>query len=163
MDDGGKQVRGRPGQKGGRALLVLGALLAAAAICLGAVLVSMEAGKATGGSPQVPGFQEELDRQVVDSMMQVDFAHELAITDNGVRIDFRVPDGEGACSQKITIIQGEEVKFESGVLAPGNVLEYADASLHDGAALVRVTRMTDGVESGSVNMTVRVLDERERT
>lgn len=129
------------------------------AICLTMIPRTQEAsGSAVTSSASA---QSELDAAAAASAMTVNFPEKIYVgTDAKAHVAFSVPAGNNGISERMTISQNGVVLYESAPVVPGGSLDAVFEGLHDGAAGVSIRGISsDGVEGGSVNFTVRVVEE----
>lgn len=89
-------------------------------------------------------------------------APEMVLRDNGeLRVNLVVPEGNNGLSERLEIEQDGKVVYRSGVVIPGNRLEWGkDSTAHEGAATATVYAVRDEADFGNpVSVEVEIVKE----
>lgn len=84
-------------------------------------------------------IQAELDKTVRDNMMTVSVAARATMDDQGIVRINAINDTSNKFSQRYSLIQDEQVIYESGAVDPGSAIESCRAkNVHAGEAFIEV-------------------------
>ena len=125
---------------------VLGALAAAAAATAAICLWILLQPQGDTGSAIYPmedmtraQAQEMLDGQAQRSRMTVSMQPAPILRDGRLRLNFIVPSDNNGWSERVEVMQDGQEVYASGIVAPGHVIEWADApGAHAGQAVATV-------------------------
>ena len=156
---GQKQAAGEPDEKKGKKktlLIVVLALLLAASLCGLGVLAwqhfNPPAGDAGATVSKYDGMsreeiQAELDRQTEESRMTISVNSQPTLKDGQARVNV-INDESNKFDQRFELVQDDKTVYESGVIHPGEAVEWCDADgLHEGEATITVARVDSGTGS----------------
>ena len=139
------------------ALVKVSLMGAAALLAAGAALAAWSmlphAGEAAGATvstyeaPDMQSIQDELDRQVRDSMMTVAVSP-VCTLEEGDRLALRVVnDADNTLAQSFSLSQGGQTLFESGTIKPGEeVTSCVAPGIQEGDALITVQGLNPSTE-----------------
>lgn len=114
--------------------------------------------------PQGEMTDEEAQQLVNDmaerSRITVSLAPEMALKEDGsLRVNLVVPEGNNGLSERVEVEQDGKVVYQSGVVRPGNRLEWGNGTqgAHAGSATATVYAISDDADFGnpvSVEVTI---------
>lgn len=112
-------------------------------------------------------IQAELDRTVSENMMTISVAPTATITADGqLRVNV-INDRDNRFSQRFTVLQNDVAQYESGVIAPGDTVEFCpagDIEPGDAAIEIQAVDSTTGRDHGNptrINVTVIRASDRQ--
>jgi hypothetical protein len=94
------------------------------------------------------------------SRITVSLAPEMALKEDGsLRVNLVVPEGNNGLSERVEVEQDGKVVYQSGVVRPGNRLEWGNGAqgAHAGPATATVYAISDDADFGnpvSVEVTI---------
>lgn len=108
--------------------------------------------------------QALVDEMAEKSRITVSIAPKMLLRDNGtLRVNLIVPEQNNGLSERLEVMQDGKTVYRSGVVEPGNRLEWGQSSeAHAGNATATVYAVADGVDSGSpVSVEVEIVQDKD--
>ena len=108
--------------------------------------------------------QRMLDEMTEKSRTTVSLAPEMRLRDNGdMRVNLVVPEGNNGLSERLEVEQDGRVVYRSGVVPPGNRLEWgSNSQAHEGDATATVYAVQDEADFGNpVSVEVTIVKDNQ--
>ena len=108
--------------------------------------------------------QRMLDEMTEKSRITVSLAPEMRLRDNGdMRVNLVVPEGNNGLSERLEVEQDGRVVYRSGVVPPGNRLEWgSNSQAHEGDATATVYAVQDEADFGNpVSVEVTIVKDNQ--